>query len=222
MTGKKMNRDLQAIIFDFDGTLARLNIDFPMMRRALAELIASYGVPTADISHLLVLEMIEAGRQWLAGRDGARSAGFIEKTHRLVYEIEMEGARTGELIPGVREMLAGLRQRGIEPGVLTRNCMEAVLATFPDINDYCRAVITREATPKVKPDPEHLRITLERLDAQPRNAAMVGDHPMDIEVGKKLGATTIGVLTGFYNREGLEQAGADLIIESAANILEHI
>jgi phosphoglycolate phosphatase len=217
-----MNRELQAIIFDFDGTLARLNIDFPMMRRALADLIASYGVPAADISQLLVLEMIETGRQWLAARDGARSAEFNERTAQLVYDIEMEGARTGELIPGVREMLAGLRQRGIEPGVLTRNCLEAVLVTFPDINDYCRAVITREATPKVKPDPEHLRIALERLEAQPGNAAMVGDHPMDIEVGKRLGAMTIGVLTGYYNREGLEQSGADLIIDSAANILEHI
>lgn len=217
-----MKIDLKAVIFDFDGTLAKLNIDFHLMRKSLIELIASYGVPVQKISHLLALEMIEAGRQWLVANDGGRSAGYVEKTGRLIYEIEMEGARSGELIPGVREMLAGLKGRGIEPGVLTRNCMEAVLVMFPDIDNYCRAVITREATTKFKPDPEHLRIALDCIEALPRNAAMVGDHPIDIEVGKRLGTMTIGVLTGYYNREGLEEAGADLVIESAVRILEYI
>ncbi len=215
-----MKRDVKAIIFDFDGTLAKLNIDFHLMRKTLIELIASYGVPVQK--NLLALEMIEAGRQWLLANDGDRICDYVEKTGRLIYDIEMEGARNGELLPGVREMLAELRSNGIEPGVLTRNCREAVLLMFPDIGDYCRAVVTREATPKFKPDPEHLRIALDCVEVLPRNAAMVGDHPIDIEVGKKLGTMTIGVLTGYYSREGLEEAGADMIIESAVRILEYI
>lgn len=219
-----MNRNinLKAIIFDFDGTLAKLNIDFLEMRKNLIDLIASYGVPVREISHLLALEMIEAGRKWLESNDGARSADYLEKTGRLIYDIEMDGARNGELLPGVREMLSSLKLRGIEPGVLTRNCMEAVLVMFPDISEYCAAVVTREATVKFKPDPEHLRIALDTVKVPPGNAAMVGDHPIDIEVGKRLGTMTIGVLTGYYNRQGLEEAGADIIIDSAANILEHI
>lgn len=217
-----MKRDLKAIIFDFDGTLAKLNIDFLQMRKNLIDLIASYGIPVREISHLLALEMIEEGRQWLLSQDGGRSADYMEKTGRLIYEIEMEGARTGELLPGVREMLSELKLRGIESGVLTRNCLEAVLVMFPDIGNYCGAVITRESTTKFKPDPEHLRIALDSLKVSPAKAAMVGDHPIDIEVGKRFGTITIGVLTGFYNRDGLEQAGADMIIDSAVNILEHI
>jgi len=217
-----MKRNLKAIIFDFDGTLAKLNIDFLQMRKSLIELIASYGVPVREISHLLALEMIEAGRKWLAANDGTRSADYVEKTGRLIYEIEMEGARTGELLAGVREMLTELKSCGIETGVLTRNCMEAVLVMFPDIDEYCRAVLTREATSKFKPDPEHLRIALDIVNVPPGNAAMVGDHPIDIEVGKRLGTMTIGVLTGYYNRQGLEEAGADMIIDSAANILEYV
>lgn len=216
-----IKRDLRAIVFDFDGTLAKLNIDFPLMRKSLMELISSYGVPEAHVSNLLVLEMIEAGRQWLAayGKDGA---DFCEKTMRLIYTIEMEGAEKGELLSGVKETLLALKSRGLGTAVLTRNCRDAVLKVFPDINDYCPVVVTREATSKVKPQPDHLLIALEYLKASPQNAAVVGDHPMDIEVGKKLGTMTIGVLTGFYNRKGLEEAGADLIIDSAASILEYI
>lgn len=215
-----MKKDLKAIIFDFDGTLAKLNIDFQLMRKALIDLIASYGVPAQR--NLLALEMIEAGRMWLVANDGDRTADYVEKTGRLIHEIEMDGARNGELIPGVREMLTGLRLRGIETGVLTRNCREAVLMMFPDICDYCRAVVTREATTKYKPDPEHLRVALACVEVPPGNAAMVGDHPIDIEVGRRLGTLTIGVLTGYYNREGLEEAGADMVIDSAVNILEYI
>jgi phosphoglycolate phosphatase len=216
-----MNRNLNAIVFDFDGTLAKLNIDFPLMRKLLTEMIASYGVPVPQISHLLALEMIEAGRQWLAANNGG-TADYVERTTGFIHTIEMEGAEKGELIPGIREMLTGLRSRGLEAAVITRNCREAVLTLFPDIDEYCRTVITREDTTKIKPEPEHLRIALEYVKAPPRNAAMVGDHPMDIEVGKKVGTLTIGVLTGFYNRAGLEEAGADLVIDSAAIILEYI
>ncbi len=190
------------------------------MRKTLIDLIASYGAPVQK--DLLALEMIEAGRIWLAANDGDRTADYLEKTCRLIRETEMDGARNGELLPGVREMLADLRLRGIETGVLTRNCREAVLTMFPDICDYCRAVVTREATTKYKPEPEHLRIALDCVEAPPGNAAMVGDHPIDIEVGKRLGTFTIGVLTGYYNRQGLEEAGADMIIDSAVNILEYI
>jgi phosphoglycolate phosphatase len=217
-----VNRNLNAIVFDFDGTLAKLNIDFPLMRKTLMELIASYGVPVPKISHLLALEMIEAGRQWLASNNGGSTADYVEKTGSLIRAIEMEGAEKGELIPGIREMLASLSEHGLDAAVITRNCREAVLKLFPDIEEYCRAVISREKTPKFKPEPEHLRVALECVQALPRNAAMVGDHPMDIEVGKKLGTLTVGVLTGYYNRAGLEEAGADLVIDSAANILEYI
>lgn len=217
-----MTIELKAIIFDFDGTLAKLNIDFIQMRKGIIDLIGSYGVPAREVSHLLALEMIEAGRKWLEAHDGDRCADYAERTDRFIYNIEMEGARSGELLAGVREMLTDLKLRKIEAGVLTRNCLDAVLVMFPDIDDYCRAVITREATRKFKPDPEHLRIALEKVNAPPGKAAMVGDHPMDIEVGKKLGTLTIGVLTGYYNRKGLEDAGADMVIDSAANIMEYI
>lgn len=212
---------LQSVVFDYDGTLAILNIDFALMRRSLSELILSYGVPAAEIDGLFALEMIEAGHKWISLR-GTDGRGYRERTGRLIRDIEMEGAARGGLIGGIREMLAGAGSRGIKTAVVTRNCREAVLALFPDIDEYCAAVITREETPRVKPQPEHLRIALAAIGAEPESSAMVGDHPMDIEIGKKVGTYTIGVLTGYFNREGLEGAGADLVIESASDILDYI
>lgn len=213
--------DVDAVVFDFDGTLARLNINFTEMRNSVMRLIASYGAPAEDFAHLFALEMIDAGRRWISlhGTDGN---DFFEKAGRLIRDIELAGARKGELVPGVREMLSSLKARGIKTAVVTRNCRDALVVLFPDLDSHVGAVVTRESTPKVKPQPDHLLIALGKISADPRRAAMVGDHPMDIEVGKKLGMFTVGVLTGYYQRAGLEEAGADLVIESAALITDYV
>jgi phosphoglycolate phosphatase len=49
---------------------------------------------------------------------------------------------------------------------------------------------------------------------------MVGDHPMDITLGKEVGASTIGVLTGYSSSNVLMKAGADIIIATAAGIID--
>jgi phosphoglycolate phosphatase len=48
---------------------------------------------------------------------------------------------------------------------------------------------------------------------------MVGDHPMDIRIGKDAGTLTVGVLTGYSTSEALTKAGADFILSKAADII---
>ncbi|MCX5843779.1 MAG: HAD hydrolase-like protein, partial [Deltaproteobacteria bacterium] len=91
---------------------------------------------------------------------------------------------------------------------------------FPDIHTYCDDVVTREMTRKVKPHPEHPMTAPKSLDVPPECATMVGDHPMDITLGKEVGACTIGVLTGYSSSNVLIKAGADIIIATAAGIID--
>jgi len=56
-------RHLKAILFDFDGTLAELNIDFLQMRRAVIDLMSNYCSLQDGMEDLYVLEMIEAGQK---------------------------------------------------------------------------------------------------------------------------------------------------------------
>jgi len=65
--------------------------------------------------------------------------------------------------------------------------MDAIKQIFPDIDSFCDVVITREFSTKVKPHPDHLLTALDALDTDAEFAAMVGDHPMDITVGKDVG-----------------------------------
>jgi len=119
-------------------------------------------------------------------------------------------------------VLHELKSRHIKTGVVTRNCMAAIRQLFPDIDSHCDVVITREFTSRVKPHPDHLLTALDALDTDARFAAMVGDHPMDITAGKDVGVYTIGVLTGHSEAATLRDAGADLIIERAADIIRFL
>ena len=213
------NWQIEAFVFDFDGTLAELNIDFPLMRKSVLRIIKGFDCAVDGLQHRFVLEMIDEAKELIARRRPAGAADFLAATYELITDFEMEAARRGGLFAGTRDMLRELRKRGMKTGVISRNCLAAITAVFPDIHDYCNAVMTRESVLRVKPHPDHLNATLSSLEAAAEDAAMVGDHPMDIEVGKRAGTRTVGVLTGHSDYRRLHEAGADIILAKASDIV---
>ena len=55
---------INTIIFDFDGTLAKLNIDFNLMRDTVLKLISSYDIERNYLQTDFVLEMINAAKKY--------------------------------------------------------------------------------------------------------------------------------------------------------------
>jgi phosphoglycolate phosphatase len=210
---------IKAIVFDFDGTLAKLNIDFSVMRSSIRNLTRDFRIPVEVISDLYVLEMIDAGVTYLNEISPAGAVAFESVAHELVSRLETEAADEGVLFDSTRMLLAELAGRSIRTGVVTRNCRIAVLKVFPDIASFCQTFLTREDTAHVKPHPEHLRSALRALGVEPVEAIMVGDHPLDILLGRETGTYTVGVLTGHSGREDLRTAKADLIIDKVSDII---
>jgi phosphoglycolate phosphatase len=198
-----------------------LNIDFSRMRQEVMDLVSSYKVPLQQHAweDLFVLEMITAGGNLISQYRPGKETEFMAQAQTGIARIEIEAAQKGSLFDGTRAMLQTLKRKTVKIGVVTRNCLSAVQVLFPDIHQYTHAVMTREQTPNVKPHPEHLLMMLNTLGVAAAHAAMVGDHPMDIKIGKDVGVYTIGVLSGYSRREALEQAGADLVLNAATDIL---
>jgi phosphoglycolate phosphatase len=212
----------KAVVFDFDGTLARLNIDFVMMRAAVRDLPLCRAIPEEKLADLYTLEMIEAAGALIAERSKTDASRFLKEAYFAVTEIEMEAAQKGELFPGAKRVLAELKRRSIKTGIVTRNCRAAVLRVFPDIGLYADATLTREDSRNVKPHPDHLQNALGILGVSEKDAAMVGDHPMDIMAARKAGSCAIGVLTGSADAKRLLDAGADMILTDVSEILGFI
>lgn len=216
--GAALRGPLRAVVFDFDGTLAEPVLDFARMRRELAELVRPYAPWARLAPELPVLEWLEA----LGGEADAREPGagpaLLAAVHERIRALEVEAAGHTRLFPFARALLAGLAARGVGTAVITRNCARALDTVFPDARAVVGAVLTRDDVARVKPDPGHLGAALAALGAAPASALMVGDHPLDVETGRRLGALTAGVLTGAGGRAALLAAGADFVLPDCAGL----
>jgi phosphoglycolate phosphatase len=212
----------EAMLFDFDGTLAVLNLDFAAMRRRLLALSVTQGLPPRELHGLDILEMLDHATALLHQRHPEQAARFVRDAQQLLQDMEVEAAHQGGLLPGVPELLAVLRRENISVGIVTRNCDAAVRVTFPHVDVYCQAFIPRDRVTQVKPHPAHLQAALDCLGTTPARAIMVGDGAMDIQAGKALGMFSVGVLSGSSTTAKLLAQGADLVLGSVADLVQYL
>jgi phosphoglycolate phosphatase len=216
--GKHGFEGMRAFVFDFDGTLAVLNIDFSIMKARVFKLINKFGVGGELIKERYLLEIIDEVCAMLLERNSPDAEEFYQEARRVLHQVEMEAAEKGKLLPGVERTLRTVRTKGMKLGIVTRNCEEAVRRVFPGIDEFCDVFISRDSIGKVKPHPEHLAAVLKALEVPGEEAVMIGDHIIDVQAGKKVGMKTAGVLTGRTRREEFEEAGADYILTEVTEV----
>ncbi len=206
-------RRLAAVVFDFDGTLAELTIDFGEMKQRVADLAAAYLPARPEPGPMPVLEWLDDLAAKLAAGDPShgpdKAAELRERGLALVEAIERDAAMRGALFPYTRPVLRALAQAGVRTGIITRNCHAAVTVVFPDALGLCGCLLARDHVARVKPDPSHLLQALLALGCAPEEALMVGDHPMDIETGRKAGTWTAAVASGRVDLNELLARGPD-------------
>lgn len=209
---------IEAILFDFDGTLVYQVIDFRVINQRVRGLAAQAGVEVARHEHLYTLEFIEAAAQDLEAANGSLAARFREEAHAIVVEEEVLAARRAQVFPGVPELLSMLREEGIKVGIVTRNCRSAVaaiLARHPIQHDV---LLTRDDVEQVKPHPAHLESAVQALGVSSRRTLMVGDHPMDVVAGKAAVAWSIGILNDGRPADYFDAVSPDAVLDSVVRI----
>ena len=210
-----INKGITALIFDFDGTLAEATLDFTYMNKeAFAAMAKHINLPSSVDGRLMeILEELE-------DRHGASTMRHVRKAALdAVRRVEVEAAAKSRLFSYVRPMLAACREQGLKTGIITRNCLEALLTVFPDIDVHFACIVTRDDVHRVKPDPGHLLKALEMLHVAPENTLMCGDHPMDIAVGKRAGSLTAGIATGETDFDTLLAEKPDYCVHSGMELM---
>jgi phosphoglycolate phosphatase len=212
-------RTARGVLFDFDGTLAP-NLDLPDLRRRVIAFTLKHEVPEPVFAGRYIVEILDAAAAWLAERDRAAAAAFHRRGHTLIRDFEVDAARdTGPFDDAVL-LLERLRHAGKRVAVVTRNCRDAVLTVFPDVERHCDGVLTRDDVEHLKPDVRHLERALDGIGVTAPRTVMVGDGQMDMEIGRALGMYCVGVLTGSSDRQRLTEAGADVVLPRAGALLE--
>lgn len=159
-------------VFDLDGTLTLPVHDFALIRRELAI------PPQADIL------------DWLAALPEP------ERSARLLQLDDLERHYAGQARPaeGLHPLLESLVQRRCRLGILTRNTRELALLSLAAIGAahyFEPAFVLGRDEARPKPDPGGLCHLLERWQAAPSDALMVGDFRYDLEAGRAAGMQTV-------------------------------
>jgi HAD superfamily hydrolase (TIGR01549 family) len=117
-------------------------------------------------------------------------------------------------LPGARELLVALKERGLTV-VIATSSIQKHLDAFLDLLD-ARDVVDdwtmKDDVEQSKPEPDLVRAALDK--AGTGEAFMIGDTTWDVESARKAGIPTICVLTGGFGRAELEAAGAVSVYDS--------
>ena len=184
------------------------------MRAAVADVAARWGMDAAALGIRGIIEQIAA----LAEQLGDRGSAFRAEAEQAVVAIEVAAARQARLLPGAAAALQALRARGLAVALITRNCRAAAGIVLKGLADY-DLLLTRDDVPRAKPDPDHVRRSLDAVGASAGRAAVVGDHAFDMQAGRAAGARLcLGVRTGSSSDESLLEAGAHAVIDSVAGL----
>ncbi len=219
--GMLRGQPMAAILFDLDGTLAET--DDQIVERLTAKLGSLQRFfPNGDARPYVrrwVMRMEPLAAWWLARLDAVdlddnafRVARRIRKVlgYRKTSELEM--------VAGAEQALHDLRTR-YKLGLVTTRDRTSTMRFLDrqQITDLFDVIVCREDTRRLKPHPEPVFRAAVELELPPEQCVMVGDTLADIRAGRAANAATVGVLTGFGDREDLNEA--DLVLDSVVDLV---
>ncbi len=122
-----------------------------------------------------------------------------------------------KLFNGVILMFDSLRARGLKIALNTgfnRETLDIMLERL-DLLDSIDATATQSEAGEGRPSPAMIELVAAQLGiSDPAEVAVIGDTKSDMEAGIRYGAgLKIAVLTGEHDRDELEEAGADHVLD---------
>ena len=156
----------------------------------------------------------------VAGEEVEESSGDrIRETWEHEYDQIIDDST---LLTGARELLSGLRDRGLRIALASSSKPKHAEHAFDllDADRYVDLTTTSEDADESKPDAELVDVALERLGT--RDACMVGDAVWDVVAASRANLPTIGLCCGGYGRQELLDAGAVEVYLGPDDLLAHL
>lgn len=218
-----MKEKIELVVCDMAGTTVR---DAGQVPQAFKSALAAHGIavtPQAINSlrgaskRLAILNLIP---------DGADRASLAERVYATFVEhLAQVFNGTVEPVPGAREMIDMLRQRGVRVALNTgfdRETTRLLLDALRWHEGVVDAVVCGDEVAQGRPAPYMIFHCMEATGvADVSRVANVGDTVLDLQAGHNAGvALNIGVLSGAHKRDQMQQQRHTYLIESVADLPE--
>ena len=203
-------------VLDVDGTLMDTNyLHTEAWARAFEEV--GHRVPRAQIH-----KQIGKGSEQLI-REFVKDEDTVEKVGELHGEIYMDIQKYGYPLPGAKELIASLAERGYHVWFVTSAEPEELEYYLDQLETEGKltGVVSSGDVQESKPAPDIFELALEKAEASPDETMAVGDAVWDIESAAKAGIRTVALLSGgAYSKEELKEAGAVAVYNNCAELLD--
>ena len=159
-----MVEDWEGVVFDLDGTVVHLPVDWDTVAAELA----------SELADLDGTAMAHDTWDYL---DLAREADSLDRAERVIAQHEIVGARQSERLP----LADYVEDVDVHVGVCSLNCEQAcrVALETHDLERSVDAIVGRDTVSNWKPDPEPLRAVIDELGVSPESSVFIGDSPRD-------------------------------------------
>ena len=126
-------------------------------------------------------------------------------------------------LPGARELLAYLSHMDVAYAIATSGRMETAGPALALLGvESSVPIITRDQVERAKPDPDLFLAAAERLGLPISDAIVVGDSVWDLLAARRARALGVGLLSGGYGFDELQNAGAYRVYLDPADLMDHL
>ncbi|HKY30803.1 MAG TPA: HAD-IIIA family hydrolase [Pyrinomonadaceae bacterium] len=216
-----MTTPLQAVIFDFDYTLADSSqgalecINFALNEMGLERVSAEAACRTIGLSlnetFLTLAEHHEPRRCDEFYRLFAQRAEKVMTNLTVLYE-------------SVPHMIEALREGGLRLGIVStkfRRRINEILEREALLHGF-QVIIGGEDVEQHKPHPQGLLEAIQRLECSTASAVYVGDSVVDAELAKRAGVPLIVVLSGVTSRRDFDSYEPIAVLENLSELPEFL
>ena len=208
---------LAAVLFDMDGTLldSREALIGAYHDATTEVLGAPFPVTRADVDHIIQLSARDAFPE-IAGGD----PDLARRIEAAFHESYLVRAANVALYPGVGEMLAALRERGLALGIATSKSRPRLDLDLErtGIAGLLDTTICGDEVPAAKPDPAPLLAVMRTLAVDSGATLYVGDGENDVVAAHAAGTRAAGAGYGFHP-EACRAAGPEHWIEQPLDLV---
>jgi len=210
-----MAKPLTTVLFDLDGTLIdSIELILSSMRYAFTKLERTCPTDeewTAGIGIPLFTMM----RRYAVDDADNKALIAAYREHQIANH-----DRLVRCYDNVIDVVHALRARGHQTGVVTSKgewlAMKGL--ALVGLASAMDTIVGADSSTRHKPDPEPVRVALQRLGADPDHALYVGDSVHDLMAGRAAGVRTAAALWGAFRRQDMEPGRPDFWLDSISQL----
>ena len=206
------------VIFDLDGTLLDTLMD---LKDSLNYVLVKNGFPARTarevrsfLGHGVKVLLTSSLPEGTAAADMERC--LREFKERYAQHLQ-DKTRPYD---GVLPLLKALADMGVRTAIVSNKFDRAVKMLGREYFDgLVESAVGESETVRRKPSPDGVLTAIGELSGKPETTLYVGDSEVDVMTAKNAGVACVGVTWGFRDREVLEEAGADYMIDRPEELL---